>query len=121
MTDSFRSPRHGLVECDTYSVEVVPGFREPVTLRYAEADRIVQLDGELVGDWLSIRVLRGNLRSWQAPQDEVSLSESERDLVLDRMRLALDWEGTKLEVVEDRVFPLSFDPETLARAKRQVK
>ena len=113
MTDSSQSTDREHGRSDEYSVELIHGFRELVTLRYVEGDRVVLLEGELVGDWRSVAVFRADLRSWQPPHDVPKLSEPQRDAILDRMRTALAWQGMRLEVDDDRVFPLPFNPEAL--------
>src|SRR6185312_8524068 len=111
MTDSSESADREQARSDEYSVELIRGFRELVTLRYVEVDRVVLLEGELVEDWRSVAVFRADLRSWQPPHDVPELSEPQRDVILNRMRTALAWQGMRLEVDEDRVFPLPFNPD----------
>ena len=117
MADASQPPRQDQVESNDYSVELIHGFRELVTIRYAEADRVVLLDGELVGDWRSVAVWRADLRTWQPPHAVPELPEPQREVILDRMRTALGWQGMRLEVIDDRVSFLPSNPEAVKRRR----
>jgi len=114
----FRSPRRGLIEsADGYSVEVTQGFREQVTLRYREGDRVLDGRGEYRADKPDIMLWRSSTRSWQPPHHAEPLSQPDRDRIVARMRLALAWDGTDLGVVDDRPFEVAFDPTALAKKR----
>jgi immunity protein 74 of polymorphic toxin system len=96
MAASFWAPRPNLIESDAgFSVEILGRTR----LRYVELDRVACIDSEALSTPGAMVVYRHSIRSWESPHDSPLITETEREKIVDNIRLAFESLGYALEVI----------------------
>lgn len=90
------SPRQNLYESsDGFSVEVLGR----TGLRYCEADRQMFVDSELLTGPSAMAVYKDTIQNWDPPYDNVPVTDSDRDRILNNIRDAFRSQGFEIDVI----------------------
>jgi hypothetical protein len=92
----FTSPRSNLYESsDGFSVEVLGR----TGLRYSESGRQMFVDSEVVTGPSGMAVYKDTLQKWDPPYDNVPVTDSDRDRILNNIREAFRSQGFETNVI----------------------
>jgi hypothetical protein len=92
----FTSPRPNLYESsEGFSVEVLGR----TGLRYREADREMFVDSEVLTGSSGLAVYKDTIQRWDPPYENVSVTDSDRDRVLNNIRDAFRSQGFEIDVI----------------------
>jgi immunity protein 74 of polymorphic toxin system len=94
--DMFTSPRRNLYESsDGFSVEVLGR----TGLRYREAGRQMFVDSEVLTGPSGMAVYKDTIQKWDPPYENVPVTDSDRDRILNNIRDAFRFEGFEIDVI----------------------
>lgn len=92
----FSKPRANLVTSSSgYSVEVL-GM---TGIRYAEGERSIFVDSEVLSAPAAVVIYRKSIRRWDPPHDIVPVEEQDRERIVGNIRRAFESQGWELEVI----------------------
>jgi hypothetical protein len=92
----FTSPRPNLYKSsDGFSVEVLGR----TGLCYREADRQMFVDSEVLTGPSGIAVYKDTIQKWDPPFDNIPVTDSDRDRILNNIRDAFRSQGFEIDVI----------------------
>jgi hypothetical protein len=92
----FTSPRPNLYESsEGFSVEVLGR----TGLRYREAGREMFVDSEVLTGPSGMAVYKDTIEKWDPPHENVKLTNSDRDRILENIRDAFRFQGFEITVM----------------------
>jgi hypothetical protein len=96
MIPMFVSPRANLIESsDGFSVEVLGR----TGLRYSEVGRDMFIDSEMLLAPSGMLVYKGTIQKWDPPNEDVAVSESDRERILGNIKEAFRFQGFEIAVM----------------------
>lgn len=92
----FTSPRPNLYVSDEgFSVEVL-GL---TGLRYREDERTMFVDSEVLTGASGMGVYKDTIEKWDSPHEDVPVTDSDRERILENIRRAFRFQGFEIVVI----------------------
>jgi hypothetical protein len=92
----FTSPQPNLYESsDGFSVEVLGR----TGLHYREAGREMFVDSEVLTGSSGMAVYKDTIEKWDSPNENVPVTESDRERILNNIRDAFRFQGFEIDVI----------------------
>ena len=99
MTEEFHIPSVNVIASSAgFSVEVLGR----TGLRYIEDGRTTSIDSEVLAGTAGIWILANSITEWDtSTQTDRRIDSNDRTRILDNIRRAFAWRGTKVEITPD--------------------